>query len=119
VEGSGDEVTPPLGRALGGDDFDRLLREVLLRVHGVTDEQDRQRHLLDAVVGTAWDLSLDEVLARILSAASCLVDARYGALGVLTDAPGRRLRTFVHVGMVTSWPRASATCRPGTACWAC
>jgi signal transduction histidine kinase len=99
VEGAGGEAARPAGQTLGEADFDRLLREVLFRVHGVVDDPDRQQHVLDAVVGTAWGLSLDDVLARILSAASCLVDARYGALGVLTDAPGRRLRTFVHVGM--------------------
>jgi signal transduction histidine kinase len=99
VEGAGGEAARPAGQTLGEADFDRLLREVLFRVHGVVDDPDRQQHVLDAVVGTAWGLSLDDVLARILSAASCLVDARYGALCVLTDAPGRRLRTFVHVGM--------------------
>ena len=99
MEGAGDDATQPPEQTLDDVDFAGLLREVLFRVHGVTDEGDRQRHLLDAVVGTAWDLSLDEVLARILSAASCLVGARYAALGVLTDGPGRRLRTFVHMGM--------------------
>jgi signal transduction histidine kinase len=84
---------------LGEVDFDRLLREVLFRVHGVRDEPDRQRRLLEAVVGAAWDVPLDGVLARILSAASFLVGASYGALGVLTDGPERRLRTFVHLGM--------------------
>jgi signal transduction histidine kinase len=99
VDGNGEERTQPDGQVLGEADFDRLLREVLFRVHGVSEEQDRQQHLLDAVVSAAWDLSLDGVLARILSAASCVVGARYGALGVLTDGPGSRLRTFVHLGM--------------------
>ena len=99
MDGKGEQLTEPDGQVLGEADFDRLLREVLFRVHGVRDEPDRQQHLLDAVVSAAWDLSLDGVLARILSAASCVVGARYGALGVLTDGPGRRLRTFVHLGM--------------------
>jgi len=99
VEGAEDEVTRGPAHVLGEVEFDRLLREVLFRVHGVRDEPARQRHLLEAVVGEAWDLSLDGVLARILSAASCLVGARYGALGVLADGPERRLRTFVHLGM--------------------
>ena len=94
-----DETTRRPGQVLGEADFDRLLREVLFRVHGAIDAHERQQQVLDAVVGSARDLSLDGVLARILTAASSLVDARYGALGVLTDAPGRRLRTFVHVGM--------------------
>ncbi|MFB9312714.1 GAF domain-containing protein [Nocardioides plantarum] len=85
----------PLSRA----DFDELLREVLTRVEGVLDEQARLRLLLDAVVTMAADLTLDGVLARIVSIASTLVDAQYAALGVLGGGPGRRLRTFIHHGM--------------------
>ena len=47
----------------------------------------------------AADLSLDGVLARIVAIAGELVDAQYAALGVLSVAPDRRLRTFVHHGM--------------------
>ena len=53
--------------ALRDVDFDELLREVLNRVHGVLDEQDRLRLLLDAVVAMAADLSLDGVLSRIVA----------------------------------------------------
>ena len=56
--------------------FDDLLREVLTRVHGVLDEQERLRLLLDAVVAMASDLSLDGGLRRIVSNASGPVDAR-------------------------------------------
>jgi signal transduction histidine kinase len=80
-------------------DFDELLREVLDRVRGVLDEQDRLRLLLDAVVTMAADLTLDGVLARIVTIASTLVDAQYAALGVLDVGDERRLRTFVHHGM--------------------
>ena len=55
--------------------------------------------LLDAVVTIAAGLSLDSVLQRIVAIAGELVDARYAALGVLSEAPDRRLRTFVHHGM--------------------
>ena len=85
--------------ALREVDFDSLLREVLNRVHGALDQQDRLRLLLDAVMTMGADLSLDGVLARIVTVASNLVDARYAALGVLDVGPGRRLRTFVHHGM--------------------
>ncbi len=84
---------------LAGADVDELLREVLSRVEGVLDEQARLRLLLDAVVTMAADLTLDGVLARIVSIASALVDARYAALGVLAAAPGGRLRTFIHHGL--------------------
>ncbi len=89
----------PEAPLLGQVDFDELLREVLSRVHGVLDEQARLRLLLDAVVTMAADLTLDGVLARIVSIARALVDAEYAALGVLDRTPERRLRTFVHHGM--------------------
>jgi two-component system, NarL family, sensor histidine kinase DevS len=90
---------PQHGNGLGEAEFDELLREVLSRVEGVIDEQVRLRLLLDAVVTMAADLTLDGVLARIVSIASSLVDARYAALGVLDAGPQRRLRTFIHHGM--------------------
>lgn len=81
--------------------FDELLREVLGRVQGVIDEQERLRLLLDAVVTMAADLSLDGVLSRIVEVASRLVGARYAALGVIGGGPNRPLSTFVHHGMDT------------------
>jgi signal transduction histidine kinase len=80
-------------------EFEELLREVLDRVQGVLDEQARLRLLLDAVVTMAADLTLDGVLARIVSIASTVVGAQYAALGVLDAGSERRLRTFVHHGM--------------------
>lgn len=53
--------------------------------------------LLDAVLGVASDLSLPVVLRRIVESACTLLDARYGALGVLGD--DRRLADFVAVGI--------------------
>lgn len=88
----------PLGRAR----LDELLEEVLERVGEVLDTQDRLRGLLDAVVTLAGDLSLDSVLQRIVTTASELVGARYGALGVLASAnteDERRLREFVTHGL--------------------
>jgi signal transduction histidine kinase len=84
---------------LAGAEFDQLLREVLRRVQGALDEQERLRLLLDAVVAMAADLSLDGVLARIVSIAGTLVDAQYAAMGVLNAGRHRRLRTFIHHGM--------------------
>jgi GAF domain-containing protein len=85
--------------ALSEVEFDELLREVLGRVQGALDEQARLRLLLDAVVTMAADLTLDGVLARIVSIAGSLVDAQYAALGVLDVGTRRRLRTFVHHGI--------------------
>lgn len=54
--------------------------------------------LLDAVVAVSSDLDLGEVLARLVATACRLVDARYGALGVLSSAhPG--LADFVTEGL--------------------
>jgi signal transduction histidine kinase len=56
------------------------------------------RQLLDAVKSVAADLDLEAMLRRIISAAVELVDARYGALGVL-DETGTRLKEFITVGL--------------------
>jgi len=84
---------------MDGSESHDLLREALDRVEGALDEQARLRLLLDAVVTMAADLTLDGVLARIVSIASSLVDAKYAALGVLDVGPERRLRTFIHHGI--------------------
>jgi signal transduction histidine kinase len=53
---------------------------------------------LDAVQTIASDLELPSMLRRITQAAADLVDARYGALGVL-DETGTRLAQFITVGI--------------------
>ncbi len=90
-----DEQGPALGRA----ELDELLRELLGRVHGVVDERERLRLLLDAVLAVNGDLNIDGVLQRIVGTTARLVGARYVALGVLARAPGKRLRAFVHHGL--------------------
>jgi len=56
------------------------------------------RQLLDAVLVLGSDLDPTSVLQRIVESAVGLVDARYGALGVLDDT-GTRLVQFITVGM--------------------
>jgi GAF domain-containing protein len=56
------------------------------------------RHLLDAVATISSDLDLEVVLRRVVEAAVELVDARYGALGVLDEARVG-LAEFITVGM--------------------
>jgi signal transduction histidine kinase len=56
------------------------------------------RELLDAVLSVASDLHPELVLQRIITAAVDLVDARYGALGVI-DEGGTGLSQFVTVGI--------------------
>ena len=56
------------------------------------------RQLLDAVLALGSDLDQPTMLRRIVEASVGLVDARYGALGVLDDT-GTRLSQFITVGM--------------------
>ncbi len=56
------------------------------------------RRLLDAVLSIGSELDLPTVLRRIVEAATELVSARYGALGVL-DESGERLVEFLTVGI--------------------
>jgi signal transduction histidine kinase len=59
---------------------------------------DRMRDLVDAVLGISSDLSLPHVLHNIVTAAVKVIDARYGALGVLSEHGGG-LSEFVQVGI--------------------
>lgn len=90
------------GRGLGEAEFEELVREVQSRMQGALDQQARLELLLEAVVSMAADLNLDGVLARIVGVASRLVDAKYAALGVLSDTRDtgdKRLRTFIYDGI--------------------
>jgi signal transduction histidine kinase len=66
-------------------------------LRGVEDPE-RLRALVAAVLAVGSDISLPALLRHIVEAAVTLVDARYGALGVLDDA-GETLSEFVNVGM--------------------
>ena len=78
--------------------LDSLLTELMERAGEVLQTQGRLRALLDAVVSIAEDLTLGAVLHRIVSAACELVDAQYGALGVVS-ADKRSLTDFITVGL--------------------
>jgi signal transduction histidine kinase len=56
------------------------------------------RRLLDAVLSIGSELDLADALQRIIEVACDLVDARFGALGVL-DETGTRLSQFITVGL--------------------
>jgi signal transduction histidine kinase len=77
--------------------LDDLLAEVQARLTAAVETRDRVRALLEAVVAVGSDLDLEVVLRRIVEAAVTLVDARYGALGVIGE--GGRLVEFVPVGV--------------------
>jgi signal transduction histidine kinase len=89
--------------------LDDLLAELQTRLEAVLSTRDRVHALLEAVVSIESDLDLETVLRRIVEAATALVDARYGALGVIGE--GDRLARFVTVGVseediaaIGSWP---------------
>ena len=80
--------------------LDDLLAELQSRVQAMLATRDRVHALLEAVVAVGSNLQLDAVLRRIVEAAVTLVDARYGALGVI-DQDGR-LADFIPVGLEES-----------------
>ena len=87
-------ILPPLSR-VGLDD---LLGELMTRTEQIQASRDRIRALLDAVVAVGSGLDLRGTLTRIVVAACELVNARYGALGVLRR-DGTALSDFVTHGV--------------------
>jgi signal transduction histidine kinase len=81
--------------------LDELLAELQSRLQAVLAIRDRMRGLLEAVVAIGSGLDLESTLRRIVEAAVRLVDATYGALGVIGDDDGgkRRLAEFIPVGL--------------------
>ncbi|MFJ7335036.1 GAF domain-containing protein [Streptomyces sp. NPDC101110] len=77
--------------------LDELLEGLQAQVEQVRATRDRVHTLLDAVLSIGTDLDLDVVLRRITESAVTLVDARYGALGVIGEE-GKILQ-FITVGM--------------------
>ncbi|MER7858949.1 GAF domain-containing protein [Amycolatopsis japonica] len=88
---------PPSAAVLTGLRLDELLHEVQERLSEIVKTRDRLQGLLDAVLAVGTGLELDSTLQRIVQAAVELVDAQYGALGVLGDEDG--LSQFVYVGI--------------------
>ena len=78
-------------------ELDRALQEVVERAGEVMRTQGRLRALLRATQAVVEPIELPVVLERIVHAAVELVDAEYGALGVV--APEGGLEEFIHVGM--------------------
>ena len=79
--------------------LDGLLGDLQSRLEEIVRTRDRLQGLLDAVVAVGAGLELEGTLKRIVRTAVELVDARYGALGVLSTDDGERLAEFVHVGV--------------------
>ncbi|WP_198597826.1 GAF domain-containing sensor histidine kinase [Blastococcus atacamensis] len=74
-----------------------LLDEVQERLRVVARTQSRVQDLLDAFLSVSTGLDLASTLRRLVEVAVDLVEARYGALGVLREGGG--LAAFIHVGI--------------------
>ena len=74
-----------------------LLKDFVGRAGELLQAQERTRGLLEAVVAVAEDLSLEAVLNRVVTSACQLLQARYGALGVLGE--DNALSHFITVGI--------------------
>ncbi|WP_406446902.1 GAF domain-containing protein [Streptomyces sp. NBC_01613] len=77
--------------------FDELLAELQVRIDAVRGTRGRLRGLLEAVLSVGRELDLPHVLRNIVEAAVVLVDAEYGALGVLGN--DHKLSEFLAVGI--------------------
>jgi signal transduction histidine kinase len=89
--------------------LDELLAELQGRLQAVLATRDRMRGLLEAVVAISSGLDLESTLRRIVETAVDLVDATYGALGVIGS--DGRLAEFIPVGLsgeeigqIDHWP---------------
>lgn len=77
--------------------LDELLDELQVRIDEVRGARDRLNGLLEAVMSVGRKLDLPQVLRGIVEAAVVLVDAEYGALGVIGDE--KKLAEFLPVGI--------------------
>ena len=78
-------------------ELDKALDDLMSRARDVLGTQGRLRALLKANEAIIEHLDLPVVLERIVAAAVELVDAQYGALGVVSPDGG--LEQFINVGM--------------------
>jgi len=88
--------------------LDELLSELQSRLQVVLAARDQMRGLLEAVIAISSGLDLESTLRRIVDTAVRLVDATYGALGVIGDG---KLSEFIPVGLteeqigqIDHWP---------------
>ncbi|MGW9587823.1 sensor histidine kinase [Microbacterium sp. NPDC055455] len=90
-----DELAFPDGPRL---DLDEALATLLVQAERVRTSQGRLRALLGATRAVVEESDLSSVLRRIAEAATSLVNAQYGALGVIAPE-GDALEEFIYVGL--------------------
>src|SRR4051795_7902461 len=93
IEGGDREDSP-----LSAMRLTELVEEVQERLGSGARAQARVQNLLDAFLSVSIGLDLPSTLRRIVESACDLVDAQYGALGVLRHG-GDGLAAFIHVGV--------------------
>lgn len=81
------------------ENLEEVLAEMRSRLVDSVATPARLRELLEAVLVVGAGLELDSILQRIVQAATTLLDARYGALGVRDPDGG--LSEFVYEGITT------------------
>lgn len=81
----------------GRSELDVTLASLVAQASQVLKTQGRLRALIKANRAVTDELELSSVLRRIVAAAIELVDAKFGAIGVM--APHGGLEQFIHVGM--------------------
>ena len=96
-------------RLVSSQQLDGVLDELQVRLQAVLSTRDRVHALLEAVVAVGSSLELEVLLRSIVETAVSLVDASYGAMGVLGE--GGKLAEFIPVGLtpeeiaqVHHWP---------------
>jgi signal transduction histidine kinase len=77
--------------------LDELLAELQVRLQAVLATRDRVNALFEAVIAVGTNLDIEVVLREIVDAAVNLVDATYGAMGVIGESG--RLAEFIPVGI--------------------
>ncbi|TQE20597.1 GAF domain-containing protein [Streptomyces ipomoeae] len=85
-------------RETAGPSWETAPDGVTEQVRQLSQAQERMQALLDAVMAISRKLELPAVLRQIVRAAMDLVDARYGALGVLNEE-GTRVEEFIPLGL--------------------
>jgi len=77
--------------------LDELLAELQVRLEAVLATRDRVNGLFEAVVAVGANLDIEVALRDVVEAAVRLVDAKYGAMGVVGQ--GGRLAEFIPIGV--------------------
>ncbi|MFD4689294.1 GAF domain-containing protein [Streptomyces sp. NPDC058463] len=87
-------------KAVGGEQEECAERLALLerRLEAAHGTRDRVQELMEVVMSVGRELDLEQVLRHVVKAATTLVHARYGALGVI-GPDHRKLVQFLTVGI--------------------